>query len=103
MSAGATYYAAYKAETEKNNVKPEIISGFVACFEWRKVNPIGEVVSRSLKFWDIGTVHYLEDGRVVESSQTNSAVGTPLLAIFNNKTDYLNYRKAMPLNFYLNH
>lgn len=103
MSASATYYNSYKTETEKNNVKPEIISGFEACHQWRKANPIGKVKSHSMRFWDTGTVHYLDDGRVVETSQTNSAIGTPLLAIFNNQTDYLNYRSAMPLNFYLNH
>lgn len=103
MSSGSVYYNAYKTETEKNNVTPEIISGFEECYQWRKTNPIGEVKSHQLRFWTIGAVHFLADGRVVEVSQTNSAIGTPLLAIFNNQIDYFNYRKAMPLNFYLNH
>jgi hypothetical protein len=96
-------YAAYKAETEKNNTKPEIISGFEAVAEFMRNNKFPEKpYSHAPKFWGgPGKVYDLADGRVAELSQTNSAVGTPLLAIFANQTDHLNYRKAMPLNTYL--
>jgi hypothetical protein len=103
MSSGAVYYNAYKAETEKNNVEPEIIRGFadVAAFE-RNNNFPEKPYSHAPKFWSgPGCVYHLPDGRVAELSQTNSAVGTPLLAIFANQTDHCNYRRAMPLNTFL--
>lgn len=106
MSSGAAYYASYKAETEKHNVEPTIISGFKEVWAFVLANHVDtkKPDSRQLRFWSNGgEVYHTIDGRIVELSQTNSAIGTPLLAVFDSRTDYFNYRKAMPLNFYLNH
>ena len=102
-SAGETHYRAYRNELDRTNAKPEIIQYAEPVHAFCQASGMYDLkpASHSTKFWDRGEVYYLDDGRVVERTQTNSACYMPVIAVFANKDDHSNYRKAMPLNTYL--
>lgn len=107
MSQSAAIYDAYKAKTEANNVKPEILRyDEVWAFIKAEGVDFNKPVSNRTKFWDNnyqGKVFYIADGRVAEYNTDNSAFRLPLLAVFPSREAYDSYQKAMPRYFYMNY
>ena len=101
-------YTAYKESTERNNVEPvEVLKGDENVWSILKAEDVDfhKPYSHTTRYWDNDArtkVFKFADGRIAEYATTNTAIGTPLLAIFANHDDWFNYRRAMGMFHYLN-
>jgi hypothetical protein len=102
-------YSAYVATTTKNNVEPSTHKGDREVFEILRREISGfdfyAPYSHATRFWDNDArtkVFKFDDGRIAEYATMNTAMGTPLLAIFENHADWFNYRKPMGRFHYFN-
>jgi len=103
MGQSLGIYKSYVDDVTKRNVKPVIIDGDAVFALLRDAGAkFNEPASYETRYWgERGRRFNLADGRVVEYSQTNTAIGTPLLAIFENAVDYFNYRRPLDAHTYL--
>lgn len=102
----AKIYQAYKEQTERNNVEPTVKIDGDAVWQFIRKNGIDfqNPYSHTTRYWDNGPstrTFKLADGRVAEYATTNSAMGWPLMVVFDRFDDWFNYRRAMGMFHYL--